>query len=116
MATAKPSGIFRLVSKYDWPRFINYFEDQPLQVIFNRLDNYSLCLVHEHLWGLTCDVFLRRKDFYHECCRAINMIANSRKFNIWEKQPQNLSLPEAPLKRYEVEDWINHPCESLDFS
>ena len=53
MTTAKPSGIFRLVSKYDWSRFINYFEDQPLQVIFNRLDNYSLCLVHEHLWGLT---------------------------------------------------------------
>ena len=113
MATKPKKVCCRLVSKYDWSIFIDYFSDEPLQQIFDRLDNYSLFLLHEHFYGLTCDVFLTRKGFYYKCCEIIKIIANSRNFKIWEKPPQDLSLMEVPLKRYEDESWINHPNESL---
>ena len=111
----KQQGYVRLLSKHNWSKFIDYFDDEPLEHILNRLDNYSLFLLHEHFYGLTCDVFLRRKECCYKYCNVIKIIANSRKFNIWEKPPQNLSLPDAPLKRYKGENWVNYPNGSLDF-
>ena len=113
MATKSKKVYCRLVSKYDWSRFTDYFSDEPLQHIFDRLDNYSLFLLHEHFYGLTYDVFLTGKKLYCQCCEIIKIIANSRNFNIWEKPQQDLSLMEAPLKGYRGKSWINHLNESL---
>ena len=112
MAQAKKVfGVFKLESKYDWSRYLDYFDDKTLEVIFDRLGNYFLYKFHDYFGKLVADVFLRDKGFYYKCMEIMKIIANSRKFNIYQK-PAKDNLISAPLKRYPGETWINHLRET----
>ena len=58
---------FRLFDILDWSRFMEYFENDSLYNIFNKLYNHSLVQLNNHLNKIVCDDFCRSKGFYYGC-------------------------------------------------
>ena len=92
---------------------MDYFENDPLYNIFNKLDNYSLVQLNSTLNKYVCDDFCRSRGFYYGCIDVLKKIAEERKFNIWTPQLFVESNPLSPLKRYEDKSWVNHPFERV---
>ena len=44
----------RLIGVCDWFRFLDYYENEPLELIYNKLDNYSLQKLYQHFFTLIC--------------------------------------------------------------
>ena len=74
---------FRLLYTHDWSRYFDYFENNSMEDILDKLDNSSLFQVHKHFVNLCCDIGVRGKNFQCNCVVIIPSIAEQRDFNIW---------------------------------
>ena len=54
---------FRLLYTHDWSRYFDYFENDSMEDILDKLDNSSLFQVHKHFVNLCCDIGVRGKNF-----------------------------------------------------
>lgn len=109
---AQPQRKFRIVSKHDWSRFVNFYHDEiPLGEIFDKLDNHSLSLLYERFYCTVLDVKGLLRTYCKRFCDIIEQITYTRGFNLSEEQPVELNNPTAPLRRYLGETWVDHPLE-----
>lgn len=113
MAESQPGHYlkYRLYVITDWNRFLDYYDNDPLEEIYDKLDNWSLNKLHEHFFEMVCDYMTFGKNFFYSSLDLIEKITNKRKFNIWEAQPFLENNPVTPLKRYKGETWVQHPLE-----
>ena len=104
---------FRLIDVCDWRRFYDYYENDTLKVLWNRLDNCSLQKLYQHFFSITCCDYVPGRIFLHDSLEWIKKIAEEREFDVWKSQPEVKSNPVAPLQRYNGESWLVHPLYPL---
>ena len=43
---------FRLLDVYYWPKYLNYYDKDTLEVAYEKLDNWSLCQLYQRFYRL----------------------------------------------------------------